>query len=97
MMKSIRCLGLALLASICFAPFAFAVEPLAAYLSPGYMYATAESEFSAVLAYHAALPDTPTTGTGTGLLRDSHGYLQYSADEAGQGEPLDASTATLNV
>lgn len=87
MMKFIRCLGLALLATVCFSPFGFAAEPVLAYLKPGYMYAAAEAEFCSVLEHNATMVSAPSTGTPGGLVRDSQGFLQYSADQVGEADP----------
>lgn len=82
MMKMFRTWGLGLFAALAlaFSVTATASESLLVYLQPGYMYASAEAEFTCELAHYAGLPASGTVGSTGGLVRDGHGFVQHTAD-----------------
>ena len=43
-------------------------------------YGHADTVFAAELKHHAELPALYVAGTASGLLRDSHGFIQAAAD-----------------
>jgi hypothetical protein len=83
-MRMFRSWGLALSAclALIFTSVSYAAEPLVSYIQPAWMDAASEAKFENELALQASLPQATLAATQSGLVRDSHGYMQYSASEA---------------
>lgn len=84
MFKTIRTWAFGMLACTGLAFNRYAAEPISHYLYSAWMYASADAstKFEKELALQASLPQETLAATQSGLVRDSHGYMQYSASEA---------------